>query len=199
MGLSRPRADFAIGAAIVTVAVIISSIGIRRVTGRLSPQPANERAQPYVRPVPAHPCRRDSHLGTGTACGFPLAGVDFSAGIAGDNRAMRQRDESLAEPIAPLDDLSLLGNKDRWPQHLMSAGAAGGEKRCAALSPMARRRHKHQRTGPAHRSAVTQGCRRMANCCQRGVGPRGWRVLDADTIPVQMQQITPFENEAIRT
>jgi GDSL-like Lipase/Acylhydrolase len=188
MGLSRRRADFTIAAAIVAVAVVVSPIGIRLATGRLDlSSRINLLSLTFVLFLLIL-------AGAGLTWGraryaafyllawtFPLvllAAIEIGA-IA----------VHLADRIAPLEDLSILANKDRWPPNLMSAGRQV-EKDGVRLY----RRWRGDGISinelglrTAMPSPKDAGEWRIA--VSGGSAAWGWRVLDADTIPVQMQQI----------
>lgn len=112
---------------------------------------------------------------------FPLvllAGFEEVAGLT-----------HLAERIAPFEDLSLLDKRGRWPAHLLS------EARWAPAGPGPKLYRPWQGDGivinelglrTAMPSPKSPGEWRVA--ISGGSAVWGWRVLDADTIPADMQR-----------
>jgi hypothetical protein len=95
----------------------------------------------------------------------------------------------LADRVAPTEDLSLLDHKGRWPADLMAAASRAPE----VDGVMLYRPWQGEgvvindlglRTQPP--TAKAAGKKRIA--ITGGSAVWGWRVLDTDTIPVQLQQ-----------
>jgi hypothetical protein len=188
LGLSRRKADLAIAAAIVAVAVIISSIGIRLVTGRLDLSPRTTVLSLAF--VLFLLILAGAILTSGRArlAAFHLLAWTFPLVLLAIIE-LGASEVNLAERIAPLDDLSILANKDRWPQHLMSAGRQVEKDGVRLYRPWRDDGIRINELGlrTALPSPKDAGEWRIA--VSGGSAAWGWRVLDADTIPVQMQQI----------
>jgi hypothetical protein len=188
LGLSLRRTDFTIAAALVVVAVIISSIGIWVVTGGLDLSlRTNVLGLALVLFLLilavavltwGRPRLAAFHL---LAWTFPLvllAAIELGAAEA-----------NLADRIAPLDDLSILADKGRWPKHLMTAGRQVEKDGVPLYRPWRSDGISINELGlrTAVPSPKNAGEWRIA--VSGGSAAWGWRVLDADTIPVQMQRI----------
>jgi hypothetical protein len=190
MGLSRPRADFTIAAAIVAVAVIIIiSIAIRLVTGRLEPSPRT--FVPGLTFVLFLLILASAILTSGRArhAAFLLLAWTFPLVLLATIE-IGASEVHLADRISPLDDLSILVNKDRWPQHLMRAGRQMEKDGVWLYRPWRGDGISINELGL--RTALpssTKDAGEWRIAVSGGSAAWGWRVLDADTIPVQMQQI----------
>jgi hypothetical protein len=188
MAQSSRRADFVMAAVCVVVAIVISPIGIRLITGRLDLSPRVTMlsltfgAGLLIVAAAALSWGRIRH-------GLLLLLVTISpllliAAVEAGAVAVR-----LADRVAPLEDLSTLANKDGWPGHFMSDGrkiekdglqlyrAWHGDG--IAINELGLRTLPPAPKMPGEwRIAVTGGSVAF-----------GWRVRDADAIPVQMQEI----------
>jgi lysophospholipase L1-like esterase len=110
-----------------------------------------------------------------------LAGLEFGA-IA----------IHLADRVAPLEDTSTLKLGGRWPAHLMDIGRwqPGGRLYRPWQGPGITLNVLGLRTLPPTPKAPGEW--RVA--VTGGSAVWGWRVLDADTIPVQLQQLVQADN-----
>jgi hypothetical protein len=116
MGLSRPRADFTIAAAIVAVAfIIIISLAIRHATGRL--ELSLRTFVPVLTVVLFLLILASAILTSGRArhAAFLLLAWTFPLALLATIE-IGASEVGLADRISPFDDLSILGDKDRWPQ-----------------------------------------------------------------------------------
>jgi hypothetical protein len=187
--------DVAIAIPILVIAIAISPIGIQMATGRLDLSPrinvlsltfdaillvlagavvARGRAQPIF-----------FHL---LLWSLPLAVLALlETGAIALN---------LAQRIAPTEDLSLLANPKGWPPHFMSLG-----RKMPVEGMMLYRPWQDDgitinglglRTVPP--SPKSPGEWRIA--VAGASSAFGWRVRDADTIPVQLQQILRRQGHA---
>jgi lysophospholipase L1-like esterase len=183
----RRRTDFAIAGLIVVLAMAVSPIGIGLVTGRLHLGP------------------RAMFLSlTFGAFLLALAGAVPSRGrvrvvlfyflmlilpvvvLAGMEAAAMAF--HLAGRIAPLEDLSTLVNRSSWPAHFMSAERWGEKDGLRLYRPwrgddimineLGLRTALPTPRRSGWRIAITGGSLAF-----------GWRMRDADTIPVQVQQM----------
>jgi hypothetical protein len=188
MGLSRLKADFTIAAAIVAVAVIISSIGIRLVTGRLDLSPRTTVLSLTF--VLFLLILAGAILTSGRArlAAFHLLAWTFPLVLLAAIE-LGTSELNLADRIAPLDDLSILANKDRWPQHLMSARRQVEKDGVRLYRPWRGDGISINELGLRTAAPSPKDAGEWRIAVSGGSAAWGWRVLDADTIPVQMQQI----------
>jgi lysophospholipase L1-like esterase len=185
---SKRAADLAAAAGIVVLSIAISPVGIRFATGRLDLSPrvivlsltfdifllilagavlTRGRAR-----------RRFFHI---LMWSFLIAVV---AGIEAGAVAIR-----LADRIAPLEDASILAHKNRWPAHLMSESRLVKQDGLTLYRPWQgdgivinelglRTALPKPKESGEWRIAVTGGSAAW-----------GWRLLDADTIAMQLQRM----------
>jgi hypothetical protein len=186
---SRPgRADFAIAAAIIALAFAISPLGIRLATGRLDLSPriivlalifdafllivaAAVLSWGRLQTALFHILMLTSPL-------VLLAAIEAAAiGI------------HLADRIAPLEDMSILANKDHWPGHFMSASRKVSNDGLQLYQPWRDNditiNDLGLRTAPP--APKIPGEWRVA--ITGGSVAFGWRMRDVDTIPVEVQSI----------
>jgi hypothetical protein len=193
--LSERQTEWAIAAAVVVIAIVISPIGIRLATGRLDLSPrinvlsltfdaillilagaivARGRAKPVF-----------FHL---LLWSLPLAMLAMleSGAIA----------LNLAQRIAPTEDLSLLANPGGWPPHFMSLGRKMVVDDVVLYRPWQGEGININELGlrTAMPSPKSPGEWRIA--VSGASSAFGWRVRDADTIPVQLQQILHRQGHA---
>ena len=121
MRLSTRAADIAVAAAIILLALAISPIGIRFVTGRLDlPLRVNVvsptfDAFPLILAVTIVARGRARHI-----LFYLLASSLVLAAIAAVEVAAQAT--ALSDRVAPLEDTSTLLHRNRWPPQLMSGG-----------------------------------------------------------------------------
>jgi hypothetical protein len=189
-GAITTKADFTIAAAIVAVAVIIIiTIAIRLVAGRLELSPRT--FVPGLTFVLFLLILASAILTPGRArhVAFLLLAWTFPLVLLATIE-IGASEVHLADRISPLDDLSILANKDRWPQHLMSVGRQIEKDGVRLYRPWRGDAISINERGL--RTALpssTKGAGDWRIAVSGGSAAWGWRVLDADTIPVQMQQI----------
>lgn len=183
----KRAASFAIAAAIVVLAVAISPIGIRLATGRLDLSPrVTILSLAFVvfllilagAVVASGRARRGFlHL---LAWTIPLV---LLAAIEGGAVALR-----LADRIAPLEDMSVLADKRDWPPHFMSLGRKEMKEGLLLYRPWRGEGISINALGlrTALPSPKEPGEWRIA--VTGGSAAWGWRMRDADTIPVRLQQ-----------
>jgi hypothetical protein len=188
MWQSARRINVAVGAAICMLAVAVSPLGIRLATGRLDLSPrVNVLSIVFVVGLLTlagalltfgRPRRAFFHLLL-----WILPVVLLAVAEAG---AVATR---LADRIAPLEDMSILFNKDRWPAEMMSSGRRVVVNGLTLYSPFEAPDIRINELGlrTPSPSAKKPGERRIA--VTGGSSAMGWRVPDADTIPVQLQRI----------
>src|SRR5262245_33623046 len=184
---SRRIADFATAGLIVALAVALSPIGIRLMTGRLDLSPritvlSLTFAVFLLVLAAAVLSRRRMRVVIFyvLALSFPpvlLAAIETAA-IA----------FHLADRFAPLEDMSTLVNRSGWPAHLMSAGRKVEKDGLRLYRPWQGDgiiiNELGLRTAPP--TPKRSGEWRIA--ITGGSVAFGWRVRDADTIPVQVQE-----------
>jgi lysophospholipase L1-like esterase len=180
--------DFAIAGSIVVLAVMVSPIGIRLVTGRLDLTPriivlSLTFAVFLLVVAAAVPSRGRIKVVIFylLMLSFPLvllAGVEAAA-IA----------FHLADRIAPLEDMSTLANRNGWPAHFMSAGRKVEKDGLQLYRPWEGQdiviNDLGLRTAPP--TPKRSGEWRIA--ITGGSVAFGWRMRDADTIAVQVQEM----------
>jgi lysophospholipase L1-like esterase len=184
---SRRIADFATAGLIVALAVALSPIGIRLMTGRLDLSPritvlSLTFAVFLLVLAAAVLSRRRMRVVIFyvLALSFPLvllAAIETAA-IA----------FHLADRFAPLEDMSTLVNRSGWPAHLMSAGRKVEKDGLQLYRPW--RGHEIIINELGLRTALPTPKRsgewRIA--ITGGSVAFGWRMRDVDTIPVQVQE-----------
>jgi lysophospholipase L1-like esterase len=183
----KRAASFAIAAAIVVLAVAISPIGIRLATGRLDLSPrVTILSLAFVAfllvlagaVVAAGRARRVLfHLLAWTIPLVLLAAIEVGA------VAVR-----LADRLAPLEDMSVLADKREWPAHFMSLGRKEMKDGLLLYRPWRGEGISINALGlrTALPSPKQPGEWRIA--VTGGSAAWGWRMRDADTIPVRLQQ-----------
>jgi hypothetical protein len=188
MRLSGRYAEWAIAAGLVALAVLISPIGTRLATGRLdlSPRinalsltfdavllilPGAIVARGRAKPVFFHLLLWSLPLAL-------LAALETGAIVL-----------NLAHRIAPIEDLSLLASKNGWPPHLMSVSRRITVDGVVLYRPWQGDGISINELGlrTALPSPKSPGEWRIA--VSGASSAFGWRMRDADTIPVQLQQI----------
>jgi hypothetical protein len=186
---SRPgRGDFAIAAAIIVIAFAISPLGIRLATGRLDLSPRVIVLalifDAFLLVVAAAVLSWGRvqtalfHLLVLTSPLVLFAAVETAAiGI------------HLADRIAPLEDMSILANKDRWPAHFMSARRKVTNDGLQLYQPWQNGEIAINELGlrTALPAPKLPGEWRVA--ITGGSVAFGWRMRDVDTIPVEVQRV----------
>src|SRR5262245_59461749 len=187
MRLSKRAAEIAVAAAIMLVALAISPIGICFVSGRFDlPLRVSVVSLTFdaflliLAVTIVARGRARQILFYPLACSLVLAAV---AAVEAGAQAIR-----LSDRVAPLEDTSTLLHGDRWPPQLMSGGRF--------VEPDGLRLYR-----PLHGNGILindLGLRTAPPTPKRpgewrialtgGSAAWGWRVLDADTIAVQLQQ-----------
>ena len=186
---SRRRiADFAITGLIVVLAVTVSPIGIRFVTGRLDLSPRiivlsltfGVFLLVLAAAVPS--------WGRVKVVLFYLLMLSFPLVVLAAIEAAAIAFH-LADRFAPLEDMSTLVNRNAWPAHFMSAGRKVEKDGLELYRPWEghdivinelglRTALPTPRRSGEWRIAITGGSLAF-----------GWRMRDADTIPVQVQEM----------
>jgi hypothetical protein len=184
---STRAADIAVAAAIILLALAISPIGIRFVTGRLDlPLRVNVVSLTFdaflliLAVTIVARGRARQILFYPLACSLVFAAV---AAVEAGAQAIR-----LSDRIAPLEDTSTLLHRNRWPPQLMS-----GER---LVEPDGLRLYRPLRSNEilindlglrtAPPTPKRPGEWRIA--LTGGSAAWGWRVLDADTIAARLQE-----------
>jgi lysophospholipase L1-like esterase len=184
----KRAADFATAAVITVIIVAISPIGIRFGTGRLDLSPrvtilslTFDLFLLIIAGAVLTSGRIRRSFFHFLAWTIPLA---LLAAIEGGAVAIR-----LADRLAPLEDMSVLANPGDWPPHLMSVGRKVMKDGLLLYRPWRGEgitiNELGLRTAPP--SPKNAGEWRIA--VTGGSAAWGWRMRDADTIPVQLQQI----------
>jgi lysophospholipase L1-like esterase len=186
----RPRrtSDFAVAAALAVVAVAISPVGIRFATGRLDLSPR----------VSILSLAFDLFL-------LILAGAAVTSGLARRSffrllawtvpLALLAAIEAeavaihLADRIAPLEDMSILVNKDNWPPQFMSGGRKVMKDGLLLYRPWQGEGISINELGLRTAMPSMKNIGEWRIAVTGGSAAWGWRMRDADTIPVQLQQI----------
>ena len=182
---SRRIADFATAGLIVALAVTLSPIGIRLMTGRLDLSPRitvlSLTFAVFLLDLAAAVLSRSRMrvvIFYVLVLSFPLvllAAIETAA-IA----------FHLADRFAPLEDMSALVNRSGWPAHLMSVGRKVEQDGLQLYRPW--RGHEIIINELGLRTALPTPKRsgewRIA--ITGGSVAFGWRMRDADTIPVQV-------------
>jgi lysophospholipase L1-like esterase len=185
---SAPRiADFAIAGLIVVLAATVSPIGICLMTGRLDLSPRitvlslTFSAFLLVLAV-AVPSRRRMRAVTFYVLmlSFPLvllAAIETAA-IA----------FHLADRFAPLEDMSTLVNKSGWSAHFMSAGRKVEKDGLQLYRPWKEHEITINELGLRTAPPTPKRNEEWRIAISGGSVAFGWRMRDADTIPVQVQE-----------
>jgi hypothetical protein len=186
---SAPRiADFAIAGLIVVLAATVSPIGICLMTGRLDLSPRitvlslTFSAFLLVLAV-AVPSRRRMRAVTFYVLmlSFPLvllAAIETAA-IA----------FHLADRFAPLEDMSTLVNKSGWPAHFMSAGRKVEKDGLQLYRPWKEHEITINELGLRTALPTPKRSGEWRIAISGGSVAFGWRMRDADTIPVRVQEL----------
>ncbi len=188
MGLSVRKGEFAVGAVIVALALAVSPIGIRLATGLLDLSP-RIRALSLTFDVFLL-ILAGAILTTGRARHvlFHLLAWSFPFAVlaAAEVGAIAVH---LADRIAPIEDLSVLADKRPWPTHLMSLERKVTTDELPLYRPWQGDGISINALGlrTAPPSPKQAGEWRIAVTGSSAVF--GWRVRDADTIPVQLQDV----------
>src|SRR5262245_33103383 len=181
---SRRIADFAIAGLIVALAVMLSPIGIRLMTGRLDLSPritvlSLAFCAFLLVLAAALPSR-----GRLKVLMFYLLTLSFPLVLLAAIETALQ----LADRFAPPEDMSTLVNRSGWPAHWMSAGRKIERDGLQLYRPWQGHgiiiNELGLRTAPP--TPKRRGEWRIA--ITGGSVAFGWRVRDADTIPVQVQE-----------
>ncbi len=180
--------DFALAATIGAFAIAISPIGLHFVTGRLDLSArVNVISVIFVAfllilagaIVARGPARRMFFYLL--AWSFPLTAL----------AAMEAGAVTLhfADRIAPLEDMSILASKDRWPPHLMDRGRQVAKDGLLLYQPWQSDGISINELGLRTALPLPKNTKEWRIAVTGGSAAMGWRVLDADTIPVQLQEI----------
>jgi len=184
----RRIADFAIAGLIIVLAVTVSPIGIRLMTGRLDLSPRitvlsltfGAFLLVLAGAVPSRG-RMKVVLFYLLMLSFPLVALAAIEAVA---IAFH-----LADRFAPLEDMSTLVNRSGWPAHFMSAGRKVEKDGLQVYRPW--RGHDIVINELGLRTAMPTPRRsgewRIA--ITGGSVTFGWHMRDTDTIPVQVQEI----------
>src|SRR5262245_33708706 len=186
---SRRRiADFAITGLIVVLAVTVSPIGIRFVTGRLDLSPRiivlsltfGAFLLVLAAAVPSWG-RVKVVLFYLLMLSFPLvvlAAIETAA-IA----------FHLADRFAPLEDMSTLVNRSAWPAHFMSAGRKVEKDGLELYRPWEGRDIIINELGLRTALPTPRRSGEWRIAITGGSLAFGWQMRDADTIPIQVQEM----------
>src|SRR5262245_62908736 len=184
---SRRIADFAIAGLIVALAVTLSPIGIRLMTGRLD-------LSPRIMVLSLTFCAFLLVLAAAVPSRGRLKVLMFYLLTLSLPLVLLAAIETaaiafhLADRFAPLEDMSTLVNRSGWPAHLMSAGRKIERDGLQLYRPWQGHgitiNELGLRTAPP--TPKRRGEWRIA--ITGGSVAFGWRVRDADTIPVQVQE-----------
>jgi hypothetical protein len=184
---SRRTADFAIAGLIVALAVTISPIGIRFMTGRLD-------LSPRITVLSLTFCAFLLVLAAAVPSRGRLKVIMFYLLMLSFPLVLLAAVETaaiafhLADRFAPLEDMSTLVNRSGWPAQLMSAGRKVEKDGLQLYRPWQGHgiiiNELGLRTAPP--TPKRRGEWRIA--ITGGSVAFGWRVHDADTIPVQVQE-----------
>jgi hypothetical protein len=194
MRISGRHAEWASGAGLLALAVLISPIGIRLMTGRLDLSPRINAVSLVFDAVllilagaivaRGRVRRASFYLLLWSSPLLLLAGLETGA-IA----------LNLAQRIAPIEDLSLLANRS-WPAHFMSLGRRVTIDDVVLYRPWQGDgisiNELGLRTPPP--SPKSPGEWRIA--VAGASAAFGWRMPDGDTIPVLLQQILHRQGHA---
>jgi hypothetical protein len=187
--MSRPKSSFDYVAAtfILALAAAISPIGIRLATGRLDLSPRiNILSITFdvflVILAAALVARRGArnvffHL---LIWAFPfalLAAIEVGAVSL-----------HLADRIAPIEDLSILANRDHWPPELMSSGRRIEDGNLVRYRPFEGEGVSINALGLRTAMPTPKKPGEWRIAVSGGSAAFGWRVRDPDTIPARLQQ-----------
>lgn len=183
------HSEYLVAAALAGIAFAISPLGIAFVTGRADLSfRVNTISLIFVALVAAAAAAVLAQGRLRLAFFYVLAWIVplvLLAGLEGVAVAIR-----LADRVAPLEDTSLLANKTPWPKHLLSNSSyyttpegfvlyRPWQGDGIAFNALGLRTAMPTPKAPGEwRIAVTGGSAAW-----------GWRVVDADTIPVRLQEI----------
>jgi lysophospholipase L1-like esterase len=180
-------ADFATAGLIVALAVTFSPIGIRLMTGRLD-------LSPRIMVLSLTFCVFLLLVAAGVlsrrrtrvvifyvlALSFPLV---LLAAIEAAAIAFH-----LADRFAPLEDMSTLVNRSEWPAHLMSAGRKVEKDGLQLYRPWRGHEIIINELGLRTAPPIPKRSGEWRIAITGGSVAFGWRMRDADTIPVQVQE-----------
>lgn len=187
---SSPRrlADFAIAGLIVALAVTASPIGIRLMTGRIDLSPRitvlSLTFSAFLMVLAAAvPSRRRMRVVTFHLLmfSFPLV---LLAAIETAAIALH-----LADRFAPLQDMSTLVNRSSWPPQLMSAGRKVEQDGLQLYRPWRGPEIAINELGLRTAPPTPKRSGEWRIAITGGSVAFGWRMRDADTIPVLVQEV----------
>jgi lysophospholipase L1-like esterase len=184
----RRVADFAIAGLIVVLAVTLSPIGIRLMTGRLDLSPRitvlsltfSAFLLVLAAAVPSRG-RMKVVIFYLLMLSFPLvllAAIETAA-IA----------FHLADRFAPLEDMSTLVNRSGWPAHFMSAGRKVEKDGLQLYRPWGGHEIIINELGLRTALPTPKRSGEWRIAITGGSVAFGWRMRDADTIPVRVQEL----------
>src|SRR5262245_11545003 len=184
---SRRIADFAVAGLIVALAVTLSPIGIRLMTGRLDLSP---RIMVLSLAVCAFLLVHAAALASrGRLKGLMLYLLTLSLPLvllaAIETAAIAFH---LADRFAPLEDMSTLVNRSGWPAHLMSAGRKIERDGLQLYRPWQGHGITINEVGLRTAPPTPKRPGEWRIAITGGSVAFGWRVRDADTISVQVQE-----------
>jgi lysophospholipase L1-like esterase len=180
--------DYGLAAAIVAAAVAVSPIGIRVITGRLDLSPRVIAVSVIFDLFLLILAAAILSRGRTRQLFFHLLAWSFLLAVLAliEAGAMAIR---LADRISPLEDMSILANKDGWPPHFMSQERKQLRDGLEVYRPWQGNgisiNELGLRTAPPSPKAAGEW--RIA--VTGGSAAWGWRVRDDDTIPVRLQKI----------
>jgi hypothetical protein len=186
---SRRRVgNFAIAGLIVILALMVSPIGICFITGRLDLTPRimvlSLTFAAFLLVLAAAVSSRGRikvFIFYLLMLGFPLV---LLAGIEGAAIAFH-----LADRIAPLEDMSTLSNRNGWPAHFMSAGRRVEKDGLQLYRPWEGQDIVINELGLRTALPAPKRSGEWRIAITGGSVAFGWRMRDADTIPVQVQEM----------
>src|SRR5262245_35132878 len=184
---SRRIADFAIAGLIVALAVTLSPIGIRLMTGRLDLSPRITVLSltfcAFLLVIAAAVPSR----GRLKVLMFYLLTLSFPLVLLAtiETAAIAFH---LADRLAPLEDMSTLVNRSGWPAHLMSAGRKVEKDGLQLYRPWQGHEIIINELGLRAAPPTPKRSGEWRIAITGGSVAFGWRVRDADTIPVQVQE-----------
>jgi hypothetical protein len=187
MHLSTRAADIAVAAAIILLALAISPIGIRFVTGRLDlPLRVNVVSLTFdaflliLAVTIVARGRARQILFYPLACSLVFAAI---AAIEVGAQAI-----ALADRVAPLEDTSTLLHAKRWPPQLMSGGRLLEQDGLRLYRPLHGNGLLINDLGLRTALPTPKRPGEWRIAVTGGSSAWGWRVLDADTIAVRLQE-----------
>lgn len=185
---SKRSADLCLAAAIVILAIAVSPIGIRLATGRLDLSIRVDVLSWFFAAFLLVVAGAILSWGRARQIFFHLLTWSLLLAVfaAIEMAAIAVK---LADRIAPLEDMTVLSTKDRWPPYLMSGGRHVMKDGLLLYRPWQGDGISFNELGlrTALPTPKKAGERRIA--VVGGSAAFGWHVLDADTIPVLLQEI----------